>query len=91
MDAKILDALIAIVGSDNVIVDPDRRDTYGHDEFSLAEIQHRPDVVVRPRTTEETAGVLRLANEHGIPVTARGGATVPRPSARHPCMPRLPT
>jgi len=75
LDAQLISALTAIVGADNVIVDPDRLDTYGHDEFSLREIQHRPDVVVRPKTTEETAAVLRLANEHRIPVTPRGGAT----------------
>jgi glycolate oxidase len=75
MNPDVLKALTAIVGSDNVIIDADRLDTYGHDEFSLREIQHRPDVVVRPKTSEETAAVLRLADAHRIPVTPRGGAT----------------
>jgi glycolate oxidase len=79
MSPSIKPAIIAdfedIVGPDNVIVDPDRLDTYAHDEFSLRDIQRRPDLVVRPKTTEQTAAVLRLANEQRIPVTPRGGAT----------------
>ncbi len=34
-----------------------------------------PDVVVRPRDTEEVARVLRLAREASVPVTPRGGGT----------------
>ncbi len=75
IDASVLTTLAGIVGPDNVIADPDRLDTYSHDEFSLRDIQRRPDVVVRPKTTEETAAVLRLAHDHRIPVTPRGGAT----------------
>jgi len=75
MDPQLISALTAVVGPDNVIADPDRLDTYSHDEFSLREIQRRPDVVVRPKTTAETAAVLRLAHDRRIPVTPRGGAT----------------
>lgn len=31
-----------------------------------------PDLVVRPRTTEEVSAVMKIANDYGIPVTARG-------------------
>lgn len=34
-----------------------------------------PDLVVRPVTTAEVSGVLRLANREGLPVVPRGGAT----------------
>ena len=36
---------------------------------------HRPDLVVYPRSTDEVAQVLVLANEHGIPVTPFGAGT----------------
>ena len=59
-------------------------DDYAHDEALHGE--HRlPACVVRPESTEEVAAVLRVADEHGIPVTARGsgtglsGAAVPHP------------
>src|SRR5512136_973560 len=68
-------ALEAAVGAANVFSDPEKAADYGHDEFSLKEIAHAPDLVVRPGTTEEVAAVLRLADTNGIPVTPRGGAT----------------
>lgn len=68
-------ALEAAVGAAHVDSDPERTADYGHDEFSLREIARDPDLVVKPGSTEEVAAVLRLANEHGVPVTPRGGAT----------------
>ncbi len=73
--SDVIQALEAIVGSGQVLSDPDCLPAYDHDEFSLPEIRRRPDVVVRPRTAAEVAAVLKLANERGIPVTPRGGAT----------------
>ncbi|HPW18410.1 MAG TPA: FAD-linked oxidase C-terminal domain-containing protein [Candidatus Aminicenantes bacterium] len=68
-------AIEAAVGAPHVFDDPEKAADYGHDEFSLPEIARVPDLVVRPGATEEVAAVLRLANEHGVPVTPRGGAT----------------
>jgi glycolate oxidase len=67
--------LEAAVGPGNVLTDPETLEAYGHDEFSLSDIRHPADIVVRPKTTAEVAAVLRLANDARIPVTARGGAT----------------
>jgi glycolate oxidase len=79
MSSKITPAVLAeleaAVGSLNAFSDQDRISDYGHDEFSMREIAHEPDLVVRPATTLEVAAVLRIANTHGIPVTPRGGAT----------------
>ena len=79
MSSKITPALRAsieaVVGAGNAFSDPERAVDYGHDEFSLREIAHGPDLVVKPGSTEEVAALLRLANAHGIPVTPRGGAT----------------
>ena len=35
----------------------------------------RPDVVVRPRSEEDVAAVLRLADAHGVPVVPWGGGS----------------
>jgi glycolate oxidase len=59
-------------------------DDYGHDE-SLTGVAQAPAAVVLPESTAEVAAVLRLADEHRIPVTARGsgtglsGAAIPHP------------
>ena len=57
---------------------------YGHDE-ALTASPRLPAAVVCPADTGEVAAVLRVASQHGIPVTARGagtglsGACIPRP------------
>ncbi len=79
MSSKIIpavrSALEAAVGATQVISDAEQTVDYGHDEFSLREIARDPDLVVKPGSTGEVAAVLRVAHEHGIPVTPRGGAT----------------
>lgn len=37
--------------------------------------EHVPDVVVLPRSTEEVAAVMKIANRHRVPVVPRAGAT----------------
>jgi glycolate oxidase len=73
-----------IVGEANVSTGDAISDDYTHDEALTATWQ-RPAAVVRPANTAEVAHVLAAANEHHIPVTARGsgtglsGACVPEP------------
>src|SRR5271170_2273140 len=35
----------------------------------------RPELVVFPRTTEEVAAIVKIAAEHGVPITGRGAGT----------------
>jgi len=35
----------------------------------------KPDVVIKPLTTEEVSAILKLAHEHSVPVYARGAAS----------------
>jgi len=45
---------------------------YGFD----ASIHHRnPEVIVRPKSTDQVSRILRLANKNKVPVLARGGGT----------------
>ena len=65
--------LKSIVGEADVIwgdaINPD----YSHDE--LGGISRMPEVLVRVRSTEEVAAVMKLAYERSIPVTVRGSGT----------------
>ncbi len=70
----LLAELRAIVGPENVLVDPERLVPYGKDESDLGEFP--PDVVVRPATAKEISRLLVLCGERGVPVTpsaARSG------------------
>jgi glycolate oxidase len=75
MNQDLRERLESIVGPENAIFDPEKMADYSHDEFSLPDIRHAPDVVVKPRSTDQVAAILRLADEKRIPVTPRGGAT----------------
>ena len=63
--------MAAAVGAENVLAGAAIKDDYAHDE-ALTATPQVPLAVVLPGTTDEVAAVLRLADEHGVPVTARG-------------------
>src|SRR5215216_322613 len=71
------------VSPEHVLTGDEISDDYGHDE-ALTATPETPALVVRPGSTAEVSDLLRVANEHNIPVTARGsgtglsGAAVPR-------------
>ncbi len=73
----ISDALISqlrqIVGETNLRMDEATRHANGHDETE--DLVFLPDVVVFPGNTAEVAAIMRLCNEHVIPVTVRGGGS----------------
>lgn len=69
-DPAVIEKLQAIVGGENVIVDPERVEPYGADAVKE---KFPPEAVVFPESTVEMAAILRLANEYEFPVTARGG------------------
>ena len=57
-----------------VLTDPDLLASYRHDEADFCEAG-TPAVVVRPRTTQEVAEVVRVAARHRVPVVAQGART----------------
>jgi len=71
---NLIDLLGDIVSAEHVLSGDAIGEEYTHDE-ALTVDPHDPEVVVRPATTEQVSRVLRLANEAGIPVTARGNGT----------------
>lgn len=56
-----------------MMTDEDSLKSYGHDETEG--LIFLPQVVVRPRTTEEVSGIMRLCNQEKIHVTPRGAGT----------------
>lgn len=83
--AALADALTAVLPAGRVLAGEAIPDDYAHDE-ALTVTPVRPAILVRPESTAEVAEVLRLADDHGVPVTARGsgtglsGAAVPDPN-----------
>ncbi len=69
----ILDRLRSIVGADHVLVTDGDVEPYARDATPL--FRSRPGCVVLPATTSEVSQILRLATEHGIPVTPRGAGS----------------
>jgi glycolate oxidase len=72
----IKEQLMAIVGKDNVLDSNIDRFGYSYDSSFVPLLPaNKPDLVVRPLTTAEVSAVMAIANQHGIPVTARGAAS----------------
>ena len=67
---EVLEKLRAIVGAENVAVDPEKVEPYGADAVKE---KFPPEAVVFPENTEQMVAILKLANEYLFPVTARGG------------------
>lgn len=60
------------IGPDGVFSDPADLLTY---EYDMGFESHPPDLVVLPRSTAQVQAAVRLANEAGIPIVARGSGT----------------
>jgi len=69
----ILEEIKAIVGPEYTFTDNESFEKYGKDETER--LHYNPDVVVKPKTPEEISALLKLCNQHLIPVTPRGGGT----------------
>jgi glycolate oxidase len=71
---EILAQIKSIVGAEYVFTDEESFEKYGRDETE--KLHYSPAVVVKPRTPQEIAALMQLANKHLIPVTPRGGGLV---------------
>ena len=64
----------AIVTAENVLVrQDDAYEAYTHDETE--DLRFYPEIVLKPRNTEEVSQIMALCHEHNIPVTPRGAGT----------------
>ena len=62
-----------IVGAAHVYVDEEVLRHYAHDETE--DLHFLPDIVVKPGNAEEISALLKICNQHKIPVTPRGAGT----------------
>lgn len=73
VNEEVLDALRKALTEGDLSTADDMRKQYGHDETE--DLQFPPEVVVRPRTTDEVAAIVKVCAQHHIPVTPIGGRT----------------
>jgi glycolate oxidase len=74
--ADIAAELRRIVGGKFVVYeDAEALEPYSHDEIPDRAYAHAPECLVRPRTAQEIAEIMKLANREGIPVTPRGAGS----------------
>lgn len=73
LSPALLEEFRSIVGAGHVITETEKRRDYGHDETE--DYSFLPDVVLKPRTPGEVSRIMKLCNEHLLPVTPRGGGT----------------
>ena len=79
---SLIDSLVKVLGSENILTGPYDLDRYSGDALSPdrafgAEdsFERLADVVARPGSTEDVSAVLRLANDSGTPVIPYGAGT----------------
>src|ERR1700712_3429217 len=70
---KYLSAFKEITGEAFVFTDAESLDNYAHDETE--NLHFLPDIVIKPRTTEEISAIMKICNDNRIPVTPRGAGT----------------
>jgi len=70
---EILTAIKLIVGEDAVITNHTALEKYSHDETE--DLHYYPEVVAKPRSPQQVSELMKLCNEHLIPVTPRGAGT----------------
>lgn len=73
--SEVLEKIKSIVGPKNVITDPDLLQPYSHDEVTDPKYHHMPEAVAYVHSAEETAAIVKLANEYLFPIVPRGAGT----------------
>lgn len=72
---EVIVKLQIIVGLEHVLSGNSILDQYAHDAGTRKDILRFPEIVVFPRSVQEVAEIMKLANTHLIPVTPRGGGS----------------
>ncbi len=64
--------ITALLGPDGALTSGAELQAYAYDGTFL---EHRPEIVALPRTTEEVAAILRIASRERVPVVTRGAGS----------------
>jgi glycolate oxidase len=70
---EIIEQFRLIVGDVNLLMDETSLTDYGHDETER--LVFLPEIVLKPSNTEQVAAIMKICNQHYIPVTPRGAGT----------------
>lgn len=73
LTAEIVQAFKDIIGDQYVLLDEESFEKYGKDETE--DLFFPPEVVLKPRTTEEISKILKICNDTLLHVTPRGAGT----------------
>jgi glycolate oxidase subunit GlcD len=73
VDSADMRKLREILGSDNLFDSAEKRIAYASDASRTEGML--PDLIARPTTTEQVAGILKIANASRIPVYSRGAGS----------------
>jgi glycolate oxidase len=73
INREIYEKLTEIIGENYIFSDTDTLEKYSRDETE--DLSFLPEIVVKPRKTDEISLILKLANAYNIPVYTRGGGT----------------
>lgn len=73
MDKLNLEELKKIVGAENVLTEKEELYCYSYD--ATPGYSHLPDAVVIPEDVNQVSAIMKIANEHKIPVYPRGSGT----------------
>ena len=65
--AHALKAFAGVVGADHVFAREDDREAYS-DHFAPDPVRHEPAGAVAPETAEQVRAIVRLANQHRVPL-----------------------
>jgi len=71
LPADVTAALRGILGAEGFLDSEEDLRSFAYDLFT----RHRPDAVALPSSVEEASAVMRLCNQHHIPVYPRGSGT----------------
>ncbi|MCX6591863.1 MAG: FAD-binding protein [Acidobacteria bacterium] len=72
MNATAKQQIIDVVGPKGFLDQPHDLTLY---EYDGGVDKHKPDIVVFPRSTEEVAALVKIANQHNLPFVGRGAGT----------------
>jgi glycolate oxidase len=70
---QIIKKLEEAVGKEHVFFDEETLSLHSEDETE--DLSFPPEVVVKPVSASEISAIFKIANEHHVPVTPRGGGT----------------
>jgi len=74
MDKNIINELVSILGSENVLTSKEDKINYSYD--ATPDVQrYEPDVVVTPSSKDEVVKLVKLASKYKVPLVTRGSGT----------------